>query len=150
MSLRILRMQPSERNLDETKLCIEGIVTKDTPDYAKPFDMVIEFYQNDEDLMPTNTILVANEHHFVFINEYGIDALLDGVVSKESVMDILKKGLTVDELFEKEAEKIAANIIAQFEKDTLFDNYNPGKLREYIENKIMDLKEKFIIQEKKL
>ena len=150
MSLKILRMQPSERSLEETKLCIEGIVTKDTPEYAKPFDMVIEFYQNDEDLMPANTLLVANEHHFVFINEYGIDALLDGVVSKESIIDILNKNLTVDELFEKEAEKISANVIAQFEKDTLFDNYNPGKLREYIENKILDLKEKFIIQEKKL
>lgn len=147
MSFKVLRMQPSIKPLSETKLTVFGIVTEETELYTQSFEMVVESYTEEEDLAPESVIEVGPIYHAAIIEKYGLTPLLSGV-RVDSVFDILMETSKPDELFQKEAERIAYSIIAQFERDTLFNNYNPGKIREYIENKILDLKEKFKIQPK--
>lgn len=150
MSFVVLRMQTSTRSLSETKLCVEGIVNASTPDYAIPFEMVVENYNDITDETYSSVVPVSPGFHEGLIEKYGITPLLQGIKldSVSEILDVFDSEAETNKLFQKEAEKIAYSVVAQFEKDTLFNNYNPGKIREYIENKILDLKEKFNIQPK--
>jgi hypothetical protein len=147
MSFKVLRMQPSIKPLSDTKLTEFGPVDDDTIQNTQSFEMVVESYVSEDDLSPDSIIEVNPEYHTIIIEKYGLTPLMCGV-RIDSISDILMETSSPNELFQKEAERIAYSIIAQFEKDTLFNNYNPGKIREYIENKILDLKEKFKIQPK--
>jgi len=144
MNFKILKMQPSIKPLSETKLCASGIITLETPEYAIPFEIIIEQYKESE---PSRIIDIDQSHYASIIDKYGVALLLEGV-KVDFVSDILDDKENVKYILQKEAEKISYSIIAQFERDTLFNQYNPGKLREYIENKIMDLNEKFKIESK--
>jgi hypothetical protein len=144
MNFKILKMQPSIKPLSETKLCVNGIITLETPEYAISFEIIIEQYKESE---PSRIIDINQSHYASIIDKYGVALLLEGV-KVDFVSDILDDKENVKYILQKEAEKISYSIIAQFERDTLFNQYNPGKLREYIENKIMDLNEKFKIESK--
>lgn len=150
MSFVVLRMQTSLRSLEETKLCVEGIVNSSTPDYAIPFEMVVENYNDITDETYSSVVSVSSNFYEGLIEKYGITPLLQGIKldSVSEILDVFDSEAETNKLFHKEVEKIAYSVVAQFEKDTLFNNYNPGKIREYIENKILDLKEKFNIQPK--
>ena len=50
--------------------------------------------------------------------------------------------------YAKEVESIAYSIVARMEQDTFFDNYNPAKMRKYIEDKLLSLRDKFKIEPK--
>lgn len=145
MKFKVLRMQVSSKPLSETQLCLEGVIKLDTPELAQSFEMVLEHYDGGE--WPYKVIDVNRNYHMPFIDKYGVAALLEGV-KVDFVSDVLDNKDNVKYTLQKEAEKISYSIMAQFEKDTLFNQYNPGKLREYIENKIMDLNEKFKIESK--
>lgn len=156
MKFKVLRMQPSSSPLSETQLCIDGIITINTSELAQAWEMVIEHYDDEyigslrgtnPDIVPYKIISIHKSHHLPLIDKYGLKALLEGV-KVDFVSDILDNKDDIKHVLKKEAEKISYSIIAQFERDTLFNQYNPGKLREYIENKIMDLNEKFKIESK--
>lgn len=145
MKFKVLRMQVSLKPLSETQLCLEGIIKLETSDLAQSFEMVLEYYDGDD--CPYKIIDVHKNHYVSFIDDYGIEALIEGV-KVDFLSDILDNKENVKYILQKEAEKISYLIIAQFEKDTLFNQYNPGKLRDYIENKIIELTEKFKIESK--
>jgi hypothetical protein len=54
---------------------------------------------------------------------------------------------TIDH-FKREAEAIAYSIVDRMEHDTFFNNYNPTNMRDYIENKLMKLRDRFKIEPK--
>lgn len=145
MKFKVLRMQTSLNPLSETQLCLDGIITINTSELTQAFEMVVEHYEDE--IVPYKIIGIHKSHHLSLIDKYGLKALLEGV-KVDLVSDILDDKENVKYILNKEAEKIAYSVIAQFERDTLFNQYNPGKLREYIQNKIIDLNEKFKIESK--
>lgn len=147
MSFKVIRIKISDKPLFETKLSLDGILTSSMSENSIPAEMVIEYLNSEDDLTPFNVIPVSYKYYEGIIQKYGLSELISGV-KLDAIFDAISEEIFIDEQFKKEAEKIAYSIVAQFEKDTLFNNYNPGKIREYIENKILDLKDKFKIQPK--
>ncbi|TXI88441.1 MAG: hypothetical protein E6Q36_05625 [Chryseobacterium sp.] len=138
-------MQASARPISETKLSVDGPVNGSTPPYAVSYEMIIDSYNEESDYQ--SSVLVSSNYYVSLIEKYGITPLIQGIRldSISDILDIIEGDSAPNNHFQKEVEKIAYSIVAQFEKDTLFNNYNPGKIREYIENKIFDLKDKFDI-----
>jgi len=147
MSFKVIRIKISDKPLFETKLSLDGILTSSMSENSIPAEMVIEYLNSEDDLTPFNVIPVSYKYYEGIIQKYGLSELISGV-KLDAIFDAISEEIFIDEQFKKEAEKIAYSIVAQFEKDTLFNNYNSGKIREYIENKILDLKDKFKIQPK--
>jgi len=150
MRTKILKIQKSAKPIWETKLSIDGIINgKDNiPPTEQAYEMVLSIFEDEDSLAPIKNIVINTEHHANNIAKYGMDALLRGVnlVSMLSITehpDIKHEGA-----FDKEVEAIAYSIVGRMEQDTFFNNYNPGKMREYIEEKIIRLKDKFRIESK--
>lgn len=150
MKTKILIIQKSKKPIWETKLSVDGIVNgKDNvPPTEQAYEMVLHIYEDESSQIPLRTMIISPQFHEDNIAKYGMKALLKGVnlVSMLSVTE--KHGTKNEDSFNKEVEAIAYSIVARMEQDTFFNNYNPAKMREYIEDKIKHLKDKFIIEQK--
>lgn len=148
--MKILRIQKSKRPITDTCLSINGVVNDFliiSPD-EQSYEMVINFYKDSITPIPVTCINVHPNHHQNNISKYGMAALLKGI-EMTSVLDIAEKAPNdCNDYYQKEVEAIAYMIVGKMEQDTFFNNYNPNKLREFIENKLLSLKDKFRIEPK--
>jgi len=150
MKTKILIIQKSDRPLWETKLSIDGIVGEkgNSIPSTQAYEMALHIYEDENSQVPLRTMIISPEFHPNNIAKYGMEALLKGVdlVSMLSITE--KHGTKNEDAFVKEVEAIAYSIVGRMEQDTFFNNYNPGKMREYVEEKIIRLKDKFRIEQK--
>jgi len=150
MRTKILIVQKSNQPIWKTKLSVEGIVGKEGEimPATQSYEMVLNIYEDEKSPIPVKTMVISSEHHEKNILKYGMEALLRGV-SLISMLSITEPHNTKpDDTFKKEVESIAYSIVGRMEQDTFFNNYNPAKMREYIEDKINRLKDKFKIEPK--
>ena len=148
MRTKILKIQKSSKSIWETKLSIDGIVNgKDNiPPTEQAYEMVLAIYENENSTFPIKNIIIGPEHHENNIVKYGMEALLRGITLVSMLSITEHPGAKHGDTFEKEVEAIAYSIVGRMEQDTFFNNYNPSKMREYIEDKINHLKDKFKIE----
>lgn len=148
MRIKVLKIQKSNKSIWETKLSVHGTIDDTTQSTEQAYEMMLHVYDGENSMLPTKSIVVSEQHHANNIRKYGMDALLLGVnlVSALSVTE--EHGSNHYDKFEKEIESIAYSIVARMEQDTFFNHYNPAKMREYIEDKLMSLKDKFKIERK--
>jgi hypothetical protein len=146
--MKILKVQKSKRPIWETKLSINGLISDEISLNEQSYEMLIELYDSEDSLNPEKTILVAHKHYEDVVSRYGMTSLLQGV-KIESLFGILKgQEVSEQDSFKNDAEDIANSIVEKMEHDSFYDEYNPGRLREYIEGKILDLKNKYKIEPK--
>jgi len=148
MKTKILKVQKSNFPIWETKLSVNGPISDSTPFYEQSYEMRIDLYYTEDKYLQDRTIIVDSKHYESNISKYGMDALLKGV-ELTSLFDATAEpgGLDIDH-YRKEVESIAYSIIAKMEQDTFFNHYNPVKLKDYIEDKLLSLKNKFKIEPK--
>jgi hypothetical protein len=150
MRTKILRIQKSAKPIWETKLSIDGIINgKDNiPPTEQAYEMVLSIFEDEDSLAPIKNIVISPEHHENNILKYGMETLLRGVTLVSMLSITEHRDIKHEDTFEKEIEAIAYSIVGRMEQDTFFNNYNPTKMREYIEEKITRLKDKFRIEPK--
>lgn len=148
MKIKILKVQKSNRSIWETKLSINGPISDATAPGEESYEMIVNLYDGETSSLPTRTIIIEEPHHQTNISIYGMEALLKGV-EIASLFNVMMghSEVTVDH-YTKEVESIAYSIVARMEQDTFFNNYNPAKMREYIEDKLLSLRDKFKIEPK--
>ena len=148
MRTKILKIQKSHRPIWETKLSVDGIINgKDNiPSTEQAYEMVLNIHESESSIIPVKTIVINSDHYSSNISKYGMEALLRGVniVSMLSITE--QSDSKHKDTFEKEVESIAYSIVGRMEQDTFFNNYNPSKMLEYIEEKIKRLEDKFKIE----
>ena len=147
MEIKILKAQKSSKSILETELAIDGIVTEnDRVSEREPaYELVVHVYAYENADIPLRTIEVENKYYIQNVNRYGMEELLKGV-ELTSLLSITEKVLS--DLFDKEIEAISYSIVARMNKETFLNNYIPNNMREYIENKLIELKTKFKIEPK--
>lgn len=151
MDIKILKAQKSSnRSIWNTKLSIDGIINgKDNvPASEQAYELVVDIFAYEHADTPLRTIDIDPEYYAQNVQKYGMSALLKGVelTSVLSVTEDPGRGFLLD--FEREAEAIAYSVVAKMEQQTFFNNYNPNNMRDYIEQKILELKDKFKIDSK--
>ena len=150
MRIQILKVQKSNKPLNDTKLCVTGLITENTPFNEQAYEMVVHVYENgDLGFLPDKIIEVKKRHYENNIVKYGMDALLKGVEisSLMSLVDGPGEGSDFD-LFKKDVDSLAYSIVAKMEQETFFNNYDPENMRIYIRDRILSLKQKFNIEPK--
>lgn len=149
MKIKILKAEKSIRSIWDTKLSIKGIIgdNEDVPFTDQAYELVVHIFANEGEAIPLRTIKIKDEYYAHNVSKYGMDALLKGV-ELTSMLSIAESSPGSQEVFKREVEAISYSIIARLEKDTLFNTYNPHKLREYIEEKMLNLQVKFKIEPK--
>lgn len=149
MKIKILKAEKSIRSIWDTKLSIKGIIgdNEDVPFTDQAYELVVHIFANEGEAIPLRTIKIKDEYYAHNVSKYGMDALLKGV-ELTSMLSITESPGGSDDLFKRETEAIAYSIVARLERDNLFNQYNPNKLREYIEDKLLNLKVKFKIEPK--
>lgn len=146
--MKILKVEESSRSIQETGLCIHGLISLATPDDLQAYEMHVDLYEHEESLIPDKTIIVNKSYHADIIKQYGMPALLQGIKIDYLFGIINSQESYPGDLFKSEVESIASNIVDRLEHQTFFDDYSPDRFKEYIENKILDLKQKFKIEPK--
>jgi len=150
MKIKILKVQKSSRTTWETKLSIDGIINeKDTvSSNEQAYEMVVNLYDDENSALPIKTIDIDDKHYENNISKYGMEALLRGVELTSLLSITQEPGDSSIDHYKREAETIAHTIVARMEQDTFFNNYNPENMKDYIENKILQLRDKFKIEPK--
>lgn len=147
MTIKILKVQKSNRPIAETKLSINGIST-DASSTEQAYEMRVDIFEDEISLLPIKTIILKDEHYNNSILKYGMVALLRGV-EIASLLDITQEpGDNSIDHYKREAESIAHSIVSRMEQDTFYDNYSPENMKDYIEDKILKLRDKFKIEPK--
>lgn len=148
MKIKILKVQKSKLPIWDTGLSMTGIINDKTSSQEQSYSMVVNFFDNELSVLPDKTIVIEEKHYERNIAKYGMEALLKGV-ELTSLLEVTQEpGDISDEQYKREIESIAYAIVGRMEQDTFFNNYNPSHMREYIEDKLMKLKEKFNIESK--
>lgn len=149
MKIKILKAEKSVRSIWDTKLGIKGVIGEndDVPFTEQAYELVVHIYDFEHAETPLRTVKIKDEYYTHNVQKYGMEALLKGV-ELNSMLSIAESSPGSQEVFKREVEAISYSIIARLEKDTLFNTYNPHKLREYIEEKMLNLQVKFKIEPK--
>jgi hypothetical protein len=145
MKKRVLSVQKSKLSIWDTGLSINGMISDETPSDEQAYEMKVDVYYDDSNLLPDRTIIIDEIHYEGNILKYGMEALLKGVVL-DSLISVMEDS---DDLFITNVDLISHSIIAKMEQDSFFNSYSPDKMRTYIRTKILSLKEKFDINPKK-
>jgi hypothetical protein len=153
MKTKILKAQKSNKNLWETYLAEDGPLNLNLPipdsliDLMDPYELVVEMYQ-DEHGFPDSVISIGKERYKVIFTKYSMSELMQGV-KINSLLDLIEnKGQDTIDSLRVAVENIANEIVNKVEHDSFFNDYSPGKLKEYIEDKILSLKDNFKIEQK--
>ena len=150
MKIKILKIQKSNRPIWETKLSVDGIINgKDNiPSTEQAYEMVVNIYEDERSALPIKTISVGEKHYENNIVKYGMEALLKGVELGSMLSIAQEPGDNSVDHFKREVEAIAYAIVGRMEQDTFFNNYNPSNMRDYIEEKLLKLRDRFKIEPK--
>lgn len=150
MKIKILKIQKSSRALWETKLSIDGIISgKDNiPSTEQAYEMVVNLYVDEISALPVRTIYIDEKHYENNISKYGMESLLKGVELNSLLSVAQEPGDDSIDYYKREIEAIAYAIVGRMEQDTFFNNYNPTNMRDYIEDKLLGLRERFKIEPK--
>ena len=150
MKIKILKVQKSNRPVWDTKLTIDGIINgkENIPSTEQAYEMVVNIYEDEASSLPIKTINISDKHYENNIIKYGMEALLKGVELGSMLSIAQEPGDNSIDHFKREVEAIAYSIVGRMEQDTFFNNYNPANMRDYIENKLMKLKDRFKIEPK--
>ena len=150
MKIKILKIQKSNRPIWETKLSVDGIINgKDNiPSTEQAYEMVVNIYEDERSALPIKTIIVGEKHYENNIVKYGMEALLKGVELGSMLSIAQEPGDNSVDHFKREVEAIAYAIVGRMEQDTFFNNYNPSNMRDYIEEKLLKLRDRFKIEPK--
>lgn len=148
MKIKILKVQKSSRSIWTTKLSINGPISDETPSGGQAYEMVVNLYDEENNTLPIETIVVDEKYHANNISKYGMEALLKGIELSSILNITMEPGDNSIDHYKKEIESIAYSIVARMEQDTFFNNYNPNNLRDYIESKLLQLRDKFKIEPK--
>lgn len=145
MITKILKVQISHTPIWDTGLSINGPISDATPHDEQSYEMRIDFYRDENKSFPEKAIIVAEKHYDNNISKYGMPALLRGV-ELTSLLYVVEEPKSNDmDHYKREVELIAYSIVAKVEQETFF---NPDKLKKYIENKLLALKDRFNIEPK--
>lgn len=150
MKIKILKIQKSSRSIWETKLSIDGIVNgkENIPSAEQAYEMVVNIYEDETSSLPLKTISINEKHHENNISKYGMEALLRGVELGSMLSIAQEPGDNSIDYYKREVEAIAYSIVGRMEQDTFFNNYNPTNMRDYIEDKLLKLRDRFKIEPK--
>ena len=150
MKIKILKIQKSNRPIWETKLSVDGIINgKDNiPSTEQAYEMVVNIYEDERSALPIKTISVGEKHYENNIVKYGMEALLKGVELGSMLSIAQEPGDNSVDHYKREVEAIAYAIVGRMEQDTFFNNYNPSNMRDYIEEKLLKLRDRFKIEPK--
>lgn len=150
MKIKILKIQKSNRPIWETKLSVDGIINgKDNiPSTEQAYEMVVNIYEDERSSLPIKTISVGEKHYENNIVKYGMEALLKGVELGSMLSIAQEPGDNSVDHYKREVEAIAYAIVGRMEQDTFFNNYNPSNMRDYIEEKLLKLRDRFKIEPK--
>lgn len=160
--MKVLRVRPTDKSIFETRLSSEGPVNTNIPlgdmaaELIESFEMVVDIYNSSEELLPEKTIPIGDVHYDFIFSKFLMSELKKGV-KIDSLLDLLNHSNNVvsnsiasnaHDPFKRAVENIAHDIVAKIEHDSFFDNYSPGNLTDFIEGKLLELKEKFNISSK--
>ena len=145
MKIKILKVQISHKPILETKLSINGHISDATLHDEQSYEMIVYLYRNEIKSILDKTIIVSERHYDSNISKYGMESLLKGV-EISSLFEVAEEHSGDDlDHYKKEVELIAYSIIAKVKQEAFFD---PEKLKNYIEIKLLSLKDKFDIEPK--
>lgn len=153
MKTKILKAQKSNKNLWETYLAENGPLNLSLPvpdsliDLMDPYELVVEMYE-DEHGLPDSVLQIGKDRYKTIFAKYSMTELLEGV-RINSLLDLIEsKNQDTIDLLRMAVENIANDIVNKVEHDSFFNEYTPGRLKEYIEDKILSLKDNFKIEQK--
>lgn len=148
--IKIVKIVSVDLPISETKLGINGPIGSDVSENEQAFQMVVESYNNVNDLLPFGSLIINHTNHLKIIDKYGLDELRLGV-KIDSLFDIMvfpDNEISCKEKFEIEVEKISEVIINKLEHDSFYGDYGPGKFKDFLEETILSLRDKFRIENK--
>jgi hypothetical protein len=143
--IRILKMVQVNLPISETRLGINGPISNDFSYSEQAYQMVVETYDEDNELKLLSNSPIHFGFHKKMIDKHGIEALQKGV-KIESLLDIIghqHKSIPGDERFKIEVERISESIMDKFERDSFYNDYSPGRFKEFIEQQLLALGDKF-------
>lgn len=150
MIRRILKMVQVDLPISETRLGENGPIGNDFSHAQQAYQLFVETYDEDNELKLLSTSAVHFGFHEKMIKKYSLEALKKGV-RIESLLDIIGHQHTPipgEERFKIEVERISETIMDKFERDSFYDDYSPGRFKEFIEQQLLSLRDKFKFESK--